>query len=136
MTSYVYVSVRRRKFAVNLIRDPTLSGPGLSCSADRMLTYHSGALTGSAEYCATSERGRWMSVTVETSTSISGLARVWRSFRSRRFNHGPRLKMQQPPHAWQLQIHPVSGTFTTVSWGPAIKPPHLPQFRHNFLTNL
>jgi hypothetical protein len=55
------------------MREPTSSGPGVSSSADSMFSYHSGALSGSAAYAATSERGRAISISVSTSTAIRRL---------------------------------------------------------------
>src|SRR5262245_9513270 len=56
--SYVYVSRRPRKVAMNAMRDPTASGRGVSHSTDLMFEYHEVVLSGSAAYAATSRRGR------------------------------------------------------------------------------
>src|SRR5690242_1546841 len=53
------------------MREPTRSGGGVFHSALRILTYHTGALSGSAANAATTCRGRAMSILVSISTTIT-----------------------------------------------------------------
>src|SRR5438309_11639836 len=66
--SYVYARRRPRNWATKDSQAPTPSGGAVFHSTALMLTYHSGALDGSAAYAATLPRGRSITISVRTST--------------------------------------------------------------------
>ena len=68
MISYVYANRRPRKCATKSTREPTRARRGVFHSTDLMFSYHSGALSGSAAYRATSSTGRLMTTVFTTST--------------------------------------------------------------------
>ena len=60
--------MRPRNLATNSTCEPTCSGGGVFHSTESMLTYHSGAFTGSAAYEETTVGGRAMTISDSMST--------------------------------------------------------------------